>query len=176
MGPNVNGSNTFVLRDDDKVEYAKLNHELRRHESSYPKTTCLVASEAGVFGIIIIAYTAIVLYIICYSKFPLIADDSLTLDSLLIQLRPQVTPIWYQFGVALGIPEEVLNNCVGYPDEECIVEVLDHWLRNHKGKPTWRDVARALKDVELYQLADSVLNIYKTGKWHGCIHCQFGVF
>ena len=92
-----------------------------------------------------------------------ITANLLTLDSLLIQLRPEVTPIWYQFGVALGIPEEVLNNCVGYPDEECIVEVLDHWLRNYKGKSTWKDVAKALKDVELYQLADSILNIYQTG-------------
>ena len=44
------------------------------------------------------------------------------------------------------------------------MEVLDHWLRNHKGKPTWRDVAKTLKDVELCQLADGILNVYKAGK------------
>ena len=56
-----------------------------------------------------------------------------------------------------------MNSYTGYPDEECIVGVLDHWLRNCKSKPTWRDVAKALKDVGLYQLADGVLNVYKTG-------------
>ena len=96
-------------------------------------------------------------------KFPEAIDDSLTLDSLLIQLRPQVAPIWYKFGLALGIPKDTLSTYVGYPDEECIVEVLDYWLRNCKGKPTWRDVAQTLKDVELYQLADDILNVYKTG-------------
>ena len=58
-----------------------------------------------------------------------------------------------------------MDGYVGYPDEECIVEVLDHWMRNHKSKPTWRDVAKSLKDVGLYQLADGILNVYKTGIW-----------
>ena len=43
------------------------------------------------------------------------------------------------------------------------MEVLDYWLRNCKSKPTWRDVVETLKDVELYQLADGILNVYKTG-------------
>ena len=100
-----------------------------------------------------------------YSLFLETVDDSLTLDSLLIQLRSQVTPIWYKFGLSLGISKDTLNRYVGYPDEECIVEVLDYWLRNREIKPTWRDVATALKDVEVYQLAEKILNVYKTGIW-----------
>ena len=45
------------------------------------------------------------------------------------------------------------------------MEVVDYWLRNCEGKPTWRDVAEALKKVELHQLADDIFNVYKTGKW-----------
>ena len=69
-----------------------------------------------------------------------------------------------------------MDGYVGYPDEECIVEVLDHWMRNHKSKPTWRDVAKSLKDVGLYQLADGILNVYKTGIWlynNICACCQY---
>ena len=90
------------------------------------------------------------------------ADSSLTLDSLLIQLRPQVTSEWYKFGLALGISEEVLKY-LGYPSEECIVEMLDYWLRNHGSKPTWKEVAKALKDIDLLQLAEDILKVYTTG-------------
>lgn len=87
------------------------------------------------------------------------------LDSLLIQTRSQVTPKWYQFGLAIGIAEEILEKYSSYPPEECMVEMLDYWLRNHHtGKPTWRDVANALKEIELHQLAESMLNIYETGE------------
>ena len=91
-------------------------------------------------------------------------DDSLTLDSLLIQLRPQVTSEWFKFGLALGVAEEVLNKYLGYPSEECIVEMLDYWLRNHGSKPTWKEVAKALKDIGLLQLAEDILKVYTTGK------------
>ena len=99
-----------------------------------------------------------------------ITDDSLTLDldSLLIQLRPQVTSKWYKFGLAAGIAENVLDKYASYPSEECIVEVLDYWLRNHDKKPTWKDVAKALKDIELHQLAEDILNASKTGANQYC--------
>ena len=100
----------------------------------------------------------------------------MTLDSLLIQLRSQVTSIWYKFGLALGISKDTLDGYVGYPDEECIVEVLDYWMRNHNSKPMWRDVAKSLKDVGLHQLADGILNVYKTGiiYYYGSIANEFG--
>ena len=89
----------------------------------------------------------------------------INLDALLIQLRKQVTPKWYQFGETAGIDNEVLDNFAGNcsPDD-CIVEMLDYWLLNYKGKPTWRDVAVILKAINLQQLAFDIEQIYITGK------------
>ena len=110
-----------------------------------------------------LTYNHSVHLLIWYIHTHAITDDSLTLDSLLIQLRSQVTSKWYKFGLALGIAENILDKYVGYPSEECIVEMLDYWLRNHDSKPTWKDVAKALRDIELCQLAGDILNAYKTG-------------
>ena len=74
-----------------------------------------------------------------------------------------MTSEWYQFGVAVGITEEVLNKYHGYASEECIVEVLDYWLRNNDSKPTWKDVAEGLRVISLNQLADDILKVYTTG-------------
>ena len=101
------------------------------------------------------------------------ADDSLTLDSLLIQIRSQVTPKWYRFGLAVGIAEEILNKYSNCPPEECIIEMLDYWLRNSYIKPTWKDVAEALKKIELQQLAESILTVYRTG---GCVYTKVHLY
>ena len=50
-----------------------------------------------------------------------------------------------------------------YPPEESIVEVCDHWLRNHAGKPTWREVAEALGETNFQQLAFDIEKVYETG-------------
>lgn len=82
----------------------------------------------------------------------------------MIQLRPQVTPRWYEFGKAIGIKREVLDNCASKcAPEECIVEILDHWLRNRVEKATWKDVAKALKMIGLEKLALQIEDVYKTG-------------
>ena len=86
------------------------------------------------------------------------------MDSLLIQIRSQVTPYWYQFGIAVGIDKEVLEKYSRYPSEECIVEVLDYWLKNHHSKPTWKNVAEALKDIGLHRYAEKILKVYETGE------------
>ena len=98
--------------------------------------------------------------------FPLICDADLllNLDSLLIQLRNEVTPMWYQFGEAIGVEKKVLDKCIKYSPEESIVEVLDNWLRNHAGQPTWWEVAEALRMINLMQLAFNVEKVYDTGK------------
>ena len=58
-------------------------------------------------------------------------DESLNLDSLLIQLRIHVTPKWHQFGVAIGMSENLLQQYSGYPADERLIEILDYWLNNH---------------------------------------------
>ena len=92
------------------------------------------------------------------------ADDSLNLDTLLIQVQGAVTPHWYQLGQVLEVSKDVLDRCSNYPPEESIVEVLDQWLRNYSGRPTWRDVANALRKIGLQQLANDIEMVYETGK------------
>ena len=74
-----------------------------------------------------------------------------------------MTPKWRQFGEAVGISEEILKKYSNYPPEECIVEVVDYWLRSYPstGKPTWRDVVDVLMKIELHQLADRLLQSEK---------------
>jgi hypothetical protein len=67
----------------------------------------------------------------------------------------------HQFGVALGVEKEVLDRCLNYPPEQSIVEILDHWLMSKEWN--WRDVARALRQIEHHQLAKEIENIDKTG-------------
>ena len=89
---------------------------------------------------------------------------SLNLDSLLIQLKDKVTEKWHQFGEALGVEKEILDRCLNYPREQSIVEMLDHWLRSCDLKEqNWRDVAKALRQIEHHQLAKEIENIDKTG-------------
>ena len=92
--------------------------------------------------------------------------DDINLDSLLIQLRKHVTSKWYEFGKAAGIKSEVLDNfaenCA--PDDR-IVETLDYWLRNYKGKLTWRDIAIILRAINLQKLAFDIEQVYTTGTY-----------
>ena len=89
-------------------------------------------------------------------------DEYLNLDSLLIQLRVQVTPKWHQFGTAIGMPEDLLQQYSSYPADERLIGVLNYWLDNHEN-PTWRDVAKVLCDIELNDLAEGIMNVYETG-------------
>ena len=92
------------------------------------------------------------------------ADKLLNLDNLLILICRQVTPKWYQFGLAVGINKETLDKLSNFPPEECIVEMLDLWLRTSKTAITWRDVADTLKETGFHLLAENVLKVYKTGE------------
>ena len=79
------------------------------------------------------------------------------MDNLLIQLRDDVTPHWYEFGVTVGVPKEIMDKFKDYPPDQCIVEVLDYWLVHYRGRLTWRDVADALKEIQLHRLAEYIL-------------------
>ena len=89
-------------------------------------------------------------------------DKYLNLDTLLIQVSSQVTPLWHEFGVAAGVPMDTLNKCLNCAPEESVVEVLDHWLR--QSKKTWRDVAHILNEIHLQELAEKILKVH-TGKY-----------
>ena len=90
-------------------------------------------------------------------------DESLNLNSLLILLRAHVTPKWHHFGAVIGVPEELLHQYSSYPANECLIEVLNYLLSNHYN-PTWRDIAKLLHDTELPELAESIMNMYDTGR------------
>ena len=92
-------------------------------------------------------------------------DNMLNLDSLLIQVKAEVTPQWYHLGEALGVDKSVLEKCTHYPPEESIIEVLDSWLRNHLGQPTWREIAETLKIIGLQQLGCDIEKVYETGTY-----------
>ena len=101
----------------------------------------------------------------------------INLDSLLIQLRSHVTPMWRELGLVIGITEEVLDRYSNYPPKECLVEVLDFWLRKYhtdENKLTWRVVAKAVKEIGLHQLAESILNVYETGMMISTTCTKFG--
>ena len=82
----------------------------------------------------------------------------------MIQIRDQITPKWYQFGLAVGISKETLDEFSNFPPEECIVEMSDLWLRTNERAVTWRDVADALKEIGCHRLAEKILKVYKTGE------------
>ena len=69
-------------------------------------------------------------------------------------------------GVALGVEKGVLDRCLNYPSEQSIVDMLDHWLRNCAlEKRNWREVARALRQIEYQQLAKDIESIDKAGSY-----------
>ena len=93
-------------------------------------------------------------------------DQMINLESLLIQLKPAANNKWYQLGEVLGVDKkQVLDKCVQYPSDQGLVEVLDNWLRYHTGQPTWREIAKALKEIGLQELALDLMNVYKTGSY-----------
>ena len=138
---------------DDRVEYATLNHQndLLKSQPEHDFSTVGESHESCQW------YYFNTIMIVMFS------DRQLDLDSLLIQLRTQVTPKWYQFGLALGVDKDVLNKYSKCPQEESMVKLADYWLRNSYTKPTWRDVAEALKKIGFVSLAEDILHMYKTG-------------
>ena len=45
---------------------------------------------------------------------------------------------------------DVLEGFNLYSEEDCLVEVLDYWLKHHPGKPTWQEITDAQKKVESF--------------------------
>ena len=91
-------------------------------------------------------------------------DDTLDLDNLLRQVQNEVTGSWYQLGEAAGVPSDLLNKCSQHSSEECVIEVLDYWLRNcGETKRKWTDVADILNITGFRSLAGRIMRAYETG-------------
>ena len=85
-------------------------------------------------------------------------ETPLNLNSLIHKLQGQVNTQWYQFGLAIGVPQEILEQLNHYSEYDCVVEVLDYWLKHHPGQPTWQEVADAQrKTTEVYQLTNTTV-------------------
>ena len=94
------------------------------------------------------------------------ADDLLNLDQVLIQLRP-VHSKWKEIAQALRVPVtfiEQLEEALSMDASSRMTEITDHWMRECSGKPTWRELADALKTIGEVQLAQQFMQIYETGK------------
>ena len=142
---------TLLQLDDSVVQYAHINHSLIAEKTSNfqmdnNKGNKLIKTNLSI-------------------DENIIAEIAVNLDNLLIQLRPQVSTKWYEFGKAAGVDKTVLDNYAKEcAPEDCIVETVDHWLRRCEDKPTWRDVAKILKKIHLPVLASDIENVYTTGK------------
>ena len=77
-------------------------------------------------------------------------------ESLLTKLRGKIKSQWYHFGV----PNNALDQLHSHSEDDCLVEVLDYWLKNHPDQPTWKELADAVADLQDYELANSILKIY----------------
>lgn len=72
------------------------------------------------------------------------------LTSLLYRFQRQASVEWYPLGLAFGVPEDCLEELKQYTEEQCLIEVLKYWLRNHYGRPTWQEVEKVQEKVETY--------------------------
>ena len=107
--------------------------------------------------------------------YPVLAVTDCNLDTLLIQLRSQVTSKWYELGLAVGMESATLDKLSKYPSEQCMVEVLDRWIRSYDYKLTWREVSHVLKKIKFEKLAEKILDVYKCGMLLISLH-RFFVF
>ena len=84
-------------------------------------------------------------------------DQPPDLNSLLNKLQDQVpNSQWYQFGLALSVPKQTLDQLEEHPEDSRLTELFDYWLKNHQGRPTWQEVAEAQRRMDFYQPADCV--------------------
>ena len=96
----------------------------------------------------------------------------LNLDQLLLKLRSQVSPKWHQFGFAVKVPVETLNELTSYQEEQCLSEIAGYWMKQHQGRLTWREVARVMKEIDLNDLAEEILNDSRGT----CMHYAINVY
>ena len=92
-----------------------------------------------------------------YSQINIDEQQPPDLNSLLNKLQDQVpNSQWYQFGQALQVPKEILDQLKEYSEDSRLMELLDYWLKNHQGRPTWQEVTEAQRRIEFYQQTNGV--------------------
>ena len=71
------------------------------------------------------------------------------MENILTKLKGQKDLDWFKFGKALGVPNEITEQLVGYSEKDALVEVVDYWLKHHHFQPTWKEITDALKKAEV---------------------------
>ena len=80
------------------------------------------------------------------------ADTSLLTVSLLLEELKEVTD-WYLLGAYLNVPVYELKKINAQDGvERCKLEVLHYWL-NTTTTASWKDIARALEQLDMLKLA-----------------------
>ena len=98
----------------------------------------------------------------------ILLDETLNLDSLLIQLNP-MSKDFRLFGSVAGISPDTLDKIVASSAApyDGLVEVCDAWLdkcRKEKTTPTWNAVADILSLIGQDKLSHNLMQVYITGK------------
>ena len=95
----------------------------------------------------------------CHTNHTYSKDVVSHLDELLLKLpHSQVSPKWRQFGFAIRVPVETLDELSSYQEKERrLSEIADYWMKQHQGRLTWREVARIMKEIDLNDLAGEIL-------------------
>ena len=84
------------------------------------------------------------------TEYSQLEETPVNLKRLLEKLQGQISKQWYQLGLTLGLPMDILEGFNLYSEDDCLVEVLDYWLKHHPGKPTWQVITDAQKKVEIF--------------------------
>ena len=81
----------------------------------------------------------------------------------IVETGREVVSVWFKFGVALGVPISKLRDIEFhsmYSKEEFrMIAMVDHWLRTTPGA-CWQQVAAALEEIDLIDLASHVKQEY----------------
>ena len=105
-------------------------------------------------------------YIFCFCPASLVPPCDLNM--MLIQVKAEVTPLWYEYGEMLGVPQEILNQlrAMDTDDYDKLVEILDVWFMKFpvRAGPSWKEVALSLREIGLNELAANIMRVYTTGK------------
>jgi hypothetical protein len=89
-------------------------------------------------------------------EYSQLVETPVNLKRLLEKLQGQISKQWYQLGLTLGLPMDVLEGFNLYSEDDCLVEVLEYWLKHHPGKPTWQEITDAQNKVVTFNTEQDV--------------------
>ena len=97
-----------------------------------------------------------------FIDFTFYIGEEVDLQSLVKHLL-NIAPKWQLIGEQLGVSDTVLDEIfTNYEsDHDCLIQMLDFWLRKHHSHPTWREIISALHLMEEHAYAESLEHMGK---------------